>query len=167
MNYSKNTKIRFKKAVLLWVGLIVVGFILGIYSPAEKADAEEYFFEVKVQEPEPIEQISLGEYTISAYCPCEICCGKWAKNRPNGIVYGAYQTQLIEGISVAAAMPEGTEIFIDGVGQFTVQDKLADWVLEKYDNQIIDVYFENHEDAKKFGLQKREIFILKGVENFD
>lgn len=38
-----------------------------------------------VPEPEP-EWI---EAVATAYCSCEICCGEWALNRPNGIVYTA------------------------------------------------------------------------------
>ena len=32
--------------------------------------------------------IDLGSYKITAFCPCAICCGEWAKNRQDGIVVG-------------------------------------------------------------------------------
>ena len=40
------------------------------------------------------EQVSLGTFKLTAYCACEKCCGKYAKNRPvdeygNPIVYGS------------------------------------------------------------------------------
>ena len=44
----------------------------------------------------------IGEYTITAYCPCYKCCGKYALNRPNGIVTGAAGIELKEGVSVAS-----------------------------------------------------------------
>ena len=33
----------------------------------------------------------------TAYCPCEICCGIWALNRPDGIVYTASGAIAEEG----------------------------------------------------------------------
>ena len=32
--------------------------------------------------------VSLGMWKRTGYCSCEKCCGKWALNRPGGIVYG-------------------------------------------------------------------------------
>ena len=53
-------------------------------------------------EPEPE---YLGEFRITAYCSCEICCGKWAENRPDGIVYGASGEELVAGVSVLPRYP--------------------------------------------------------------
>ena len=47
-----------------------------------------------VEEPAEPEPVLLGSFRITAYCSCEKCCGEWAKNRPNGIVYGAAGVEL-------------------------------------------------------------------------
>lgn len=173
MNYSKPMTINFKRILVIWLITFLVGGMLGILFPPRflvKANTSGYFFTQEVQEPElepePV-KISLGEYRITAYCPCEICCGKWAKNRPNGIVVGAYQSELKEGISVASTLPNGTNIYVEGIGEFVVQDKIADWVIKEHGYNVIDIYFENHEDAKAFGLQHKEIFIIKGGNEDD
>jgi 3D (Asp-Asp-Asp) domain-containing protein len=97
---------------------------------------------------------SLGTYTITAYCSCTICCGEYAKNRPGGIVTGAAGVELKEGISVASPLPFGTEIMVDG-HRYTVQDRTAKWIAERYDGRIIDVYYSNHAEALEWG--KREV----------
>ena len=53
-----------------------------------------------------IEPVSLGEFKLTAYCSCSICCGKWAYNRPvdeNGkeIVYGSIGERLQEATVMA------------------------------------------------------------------
>jgi hypothetical protein len=80
----------------------------------------------------------LGTYRVTAYCPCEICCGEWAKNRPNGVVYGAAGVELVEGVSCASSLPYGTVIEVEGLGEYTVQDRIASWVIEKYGENQID-----------------------------
>ena len=117
-------------------------------------------------EPEPVEQeselISIGTFTVTAYCSCEKCCGKWALDRPGGIVYTASGAEAKEGITVGAdwdTIASGTEIYIEGIGWRTVQDKPAAWVIEKYDGRSLDLYFENHADAWNFGKQELEVFI--------
>ena len=104
----------------------------------------------------------LGNFRITAYCSCKECCGKWADNRPNGIVYGASGAELVAGVSVASPLPFGTEIYIDGLGEYVVQDRLAQWVVDKYGDKLIDVYFDNHEEACKFGRKYLDVYEIGG-----
>lgn len=117
---------------------------------------------------EPVQEISktdLGSFTITAYCACKKCCGKWALNRPNGIVYGAAGIELISGLSVASnAFEFGTELEIDGYGKVIVHDRTAEWVYEKYKGKIVDIYFNTHEEAVKFAKQTRKVFIYENQE---
>lgn len=111
----------------------------------------------ETEEPES-ELKSLGTFTVTAYCPCSACCGKWS-NPDNPVT--ASGASAVEGVTVGAdwvTIPEGTEIHIDGVGVRTVQDKPARWIVEKYEGKILDLYFEKHEDALAFRKQELEIW---------
>lgn len=174
MNYSKRMKINYKRFFTFWIITLVIAAVIGssitaLVMKAKCMETEATFFTQEVQDVELTESAmeSLGEYRITAYCPCEICCGIWAKNRLNGIVVGAYGIELEQGVAIAAPFPAGTKLYIDGIGEYTVQDKLATWVVEKYDSKVIDIYFESHEDAKAFGLQHKEVFIMKGENEND
>ena len=104
--------------------------------------------------------ISLGTYTVTAYCSCEKCCGEYAKNRPGGKVYGANGTELHEGVSVAAWLPFGTKLKIGGK-VYTVQDRTAKWVKEKYNSRIIDLYYSDHAEAWNWGKQELEVWVME------
>lgn len=52
-------------------------------------------------EPEP-EEPEWIEYEATAYCSCEKCCGSWALNRPDGIVYTASGAVAEQGVTIAA-----------------------------------------------------------------
>lgn len=107
----------------------------------------------KPQEPEWI------EVEATAYCPCEKCCGRWALNRPGGIVYTASGAVAQEGETIAAdwsVFPVGTVVFIEGYGTRTVQDKGA-----AVKGNAIDVYFESHEEALAFGRQKVLVYVME------
>lgn len=102
----------------------------------------------------------IGEFTVTAYCPCEICCGEWAADRPGGVVYTASGDVAEEGVTVGApweTLPSGTVVEIAGVGRREVQDCPAGWISEMYGGRIIDVYFESHQDALEFG--RREVSV--------
>lgn len=107
----------------------------------------------------------LNEYTATAYCGCEKCCGKWAKCRPNGKVIGAGGVELIEGYHVASSLPIGTTIKITDAGrwngEYVVQDKPAEWICKRYDNKIIDFYFERHADALAFGKMTVKVEVVE------
>lgn len=119
--------------------------------------------------PELNPYIKYGECRITAYCGCSKCCGKWANNRPlneqgTPQVIGASGEVLSPNISVASSLPFGTKLRIAGLEQeFVVQDRPAQSILNKYNDMIIDVYFESHEAAIQFAStidDYREVFIV-------
>lgn len=103
-------------------------------------------------------------FTITAYCPCEKCCGIYAKSRPkdeNGvdIVLTASGEKAVEGVTIAAdtnVLPFGTKVEIDG-NVYTVQDRGG-----AIKGNRIDIYFESHEKALQYEKQTKEVIILKG-----
>lgn len=105
------------------------------------------------QEPEPVATY-LGKYRITAYCACEKCCG--VRDRPvaedgHVIVCGAQGTELVNHVSVACNLPFGTKLQIDGLdGTFVVQDRTANWIQERYDGMIIDIYCDTHEGCYEY-----------------
>ena len=99
-----------------------------------------------------------SECVITAYCPCEKCCGKWALNRPDGVVYTASGEVAQEGVTVAAdwdVYPAGTVLYIEGMGEYIVQD-----VGGAVNGNHIDVYFDTHEKAVNFGKQTAFVEVL-------
>ena len=52
----------------------------------------------------------------------------------------------------------GTKINLDGYGTVVVQDRTAQWVVDKYGENIIDIYFDDHQVAEAF-----ECHYMKGV----
>ena len=110
-----------------------------------------------VEEPAEPEPVLLGSFRITAYCSCEKCCGE----RPNGIVYGAAGVELKAGVSCASPLPLGTVVEVEGLGEYIVQDRPAQWVIDKYGENQIDIYFDNHEAASAFGLKQLNVY-LKG-----
>ena len=83
-------------------------------------------------------------FTVTAYCPCRICCG------PGATGVTASGVAPSKGITCAASrsIPFGTVLSIQGVGTRIVQDRLA----ARYDSRI-DVFFSTHADAKRFGIK--------------
>ena len=117
---------------------------------------------VEISEPKDVRT-----FRVTAYCSCKKCCGKWALNRPldengNEIVYGASGEVLVSGISCASPLPFGTNVELSGYGTVTVEDRIADWVVEKYGENLIDIYFSDHEAARQWGLQTLEGEVING-----
>lgn len=175
MNYSEsmskrqqrrkalNQRFRRMFLVALLMGL-AMGFIFGRCSAVNSKALDVILEPVEtplVEEPAEPEPVLLGSFRITAYCSCEKCCGEWAKNRPNGIVYGAAGVELKAGVSCASPLPLGTVVEVEGLGEYIVQDRPAQWVIDKYGENQIDIYFDNHEAASAFGLKQLNVY-LKG-----
>lgn len=118
--------------------------------------------EIEFTETTAEENIYIGTFKLTAYCSCSKCCGEYADNRPidengNDIVYGAIGEVLVEGYSIAVdpkVIPYRTEVLIDG-NVYRAQDCGGGII-----GNEIDVYFSNHQSAKKFGVQYKDVYII-------
>jgi len=111
-----------------------------------------------VEEVKEVKEVKTVTFRVTAYCACSECCGKWAKNRPvdefgKPIVVGSAGTVLKSGYSCASTLPFGTKIELEGYGTVDVQDRPADWVVNKYGKNIIDIYLGDHQTAMNFGVK--------------
>lgn len=138
-------------------------------SIAEKTETVETEIVILEEEPEEVvsdEKISLGKFKLTAYCSCEKCCGKWALNRPkdeNGkdIVYGSTGNILVAGTSIAvdpSVIPYGSQVEING-HTYTAHDTGG-----AIKGNRIDVYFDSHQEARNFGVQFAEVFLIGGKQ---
>ncbi len=109
-------------------------------------------------------------YTITGYCPCITCCGIWSADHPSR--QGTDYQQLTASGTVPTAgrtagadwatLPPGTVIEIEGYGRRVVEDKPADWVVDRYGGKIIDLYFDSHAEAAEEG--RREVLVRRVSE---
>ena len=91
----------------------------------------------------------LGPFTITFYCPCEICCGEWATGcTASGVLATEWHT-----VATGERFPFGTRLYIDGLGYFTVEDRGVD-------DNTIDVFVNSHDDALNYGLQYMDVYLV-------
>ena len=94
---------------------------------------------------------------LTAYCPCEICCGEWAAIRPvdeygNKIVYTSTGALAVQGETVAVNpqfIPHGSYVYVQdpnggGWQEFRATDSSGQM-------NHIDVYFNDHTAALRSG----------------
>lgn len=97
----------------------------------------------------------LGGFTLTAYCPCMKCCGKWA----NGIT--STGTLAAEGRTIAVdprVIPYGSTVTLyyeDG----TVHTYTAEDCGGAIRENRIDVFFADHQAALQFGVQRAYVYM--------
>ena len=94
----------------------------------------------------------LGEFVLTAYCPCPICCGQWSNMDNPSTASG---NPAVEGVTIAVdtnVIPFGTRIKI-GEHIYTAQDRGG-----AIKGNRIDVYFRTHERACQFGKQTMHVY---------
>lgn len=95
--------------------------------------------------------IDLGEFKITAYCPCSYCCGKFA----DGMT--ATGTKATAGRTIAvdpSVIPYGTKVIING------HEYIAEDCGVAIKENRIDVFFNTHEEALEFGVVQAEVYII-------
>lgn len=95
----------------------------------------------------------MGDYVISAYFNCSICCGQWAGGPTSS------GTMPVAGITVASnTIPEGSYIMFNN-HVYHVEDTGNPSVL----GSRIDLYMDSHEEALNWGLQTFPVYAVTDV----
>lgn len=140
-----------KRSVLIAALLVAILGALGIASATEDSGQTP---ETVVVPPVVVlpsdgpQETRTCVFTVTAYCPCEKCCGAYA----NG--YTATGEKATQGVTVAAdpdVLPMGTEIELDG-HTYTVQDTGG-----AISGNRLDLYFDSHEDALRWGVREKVV----------
>lgn len=115
----------------------------------EETVTTEYYVEPTTQTSTeaPEGMTYLGTYSLTAYCACEQCCGKTDAITASGTVATAGRTVACN------SLPFGTVVSING-NQYVVEDRGG------MGNNVIDIFFNNHQDAINFGSQSADVYIV-------
>lgn len=113
-----------------------------------------------VQPIEP-ELIELGTFKTTAYCTCVKCCGIWSQEHPSRIGTDYVQKTASGTIPTAGRtvavdtnlISYGTVLIIDG------HEYIAEDTGSAVKGNVIDIYFDSHEDAIEYGVQYKKIYI--------
>lgn len=133
-------------AVLLAAALVV---ILAAGVRCAEAEGTEPVESVLIQEEpeEPAMRMISLDCELTAYCPCELCCGQWAGgNTATGTVPTAGRTVGVD----PEVIPLGTTVYIDGQA-YRAEDTGA------FTGNIIDIYMDSHEEALRFGRKEATV----------
>lgn len=125
--------------------------------------------EIVLPEPEPVEETEeviseewidggyndreyIGEFKVTAYCPCPKCCGEWA----DGLTYT--ETIATEGRTIAVdpdVIPLGSIVEINGTNY------VAEDIGGAIKGNKVDLYFNSHEDALEWGVQYHNVYMVE------
>ena len=109
---------------------------------SESPDSEE-----EASADEPGDMKYLGNFMLTAYCPCAQCCGAYATG------YTASGTLATEGRTVAmGGVDFGTKLYING-HIYTVEDRGTAY-------GHVDIFFSSHDQALAFGLQYADVYVV-------
>jgi len=97
--------------------------------------------------------------TVTAYCPCELCCDDWGKILvSSGERKTASKHTIKEGDKFVAAprkYPFGTEMIIEGYADGKIV-KVED-IGGAIKGNKLDVYFDDHQEALNWGVRDIEV----------
>ena len=92
----------------------------------------------------------LGEFEITGYCSCDICCGK------KDMKLTKMETVPKSGYTIAVdpqVIPLGSYLEIEGV-TYRAED-----IGQAIKDRSLDIFFSSHEEAIEFGRQKKDVYL--------
>ena len=145
--------------VILIVAAILATSVQAVEaSPEESPEAVEEYdpaWDIPATESAVCDDVFLGKFTLTAYCPGRCCCGKWASG------YTATGTLATEGRTIAVdphVIPYGSRvllIFPNGTQRTYIAEDCGGGV----NGNHIDVFFDDHQAARVFGVQSAMAYL--------
>lgn len=127
-----------------------------IEEPEQEPEQEPQPETVEVTEPtEPIEEPEqapameyLGDWTISFYCNCIECCGRWSGGATaSEVMPTPWWTAATDGLAF------GSVVYVEGLGEFVIEDRGTEY-------GWLDVFVSDHGEALANGLQYRAVYLV-------
>jgi len=125
-----------------WIIMLIVTFLLECIAYGDNP--------VIIAYGEPDQVI---EVLATAYCACPECCGRWSDG------FTATMSKAREGQTIAVdpkIIPLGSKVYIKGMGWYQAEDTGT-----AMKGKRIDIFFKSHNDAQRFGVKKRIVYIYK------
>lgn len=96
-------------------------------------------------------KIFIGNFKITAYCPCKSCSGPWGNSTATGVKAKSNHTIAVD----PKVVPYGTKILVGDI-VYTAEDCGG-----AVKGNIIDIYFETHEEVNEFGRKWTDVYIIE------
>jgi 3D (Asp-Asp-Asp) domain-containing protein len=97
--------------------------------------------------------VPMGEYRITGYSPCVICCGKSDGITADGTYAPGFQGRLA---SAPKDIPFGTKLWVAGVGVVQVHDRGS-----AIKGRRLELFFQKYNEALQWGVQTRQVWLWK------
>lgn len=166
MNSKKPEKTACKlfKSLLLCAVIVMLGALMGnvMKASAPVAEANEKTPDILIVDEtsqitsemtskmtSKISLVDMGEFEITAYCPCFKCCGKTDGITSTGVTAKAGHTIAVD----PSVIPYGTELIIDGI-EYRAEDCGG-----AIKGKRLDIYFDTHAEALEFGRQTADVYL--------
>ncbi len=143
-------------ATILLIAISILATSAQAVETVETPAVEEYdpAWDIPATESAVCNDVFLGEFTLTAYCPGRCCCGKWASG------YTATGTLATERRTIAVdpkVIPYGSRVLLiwpDGTQHSYIAEDCGGGV----NGNHIDVFFNDHQAARVFGVQSAMVY---------
>jgi len=156
---EKEKEMKFRTLIailaLIILPMLIIGMFVGEIGDKVYRNSNRLSFQTEVEldkvwvRSAPVRR-SLGVFIVTAYCPCGKCCGRFA----DGITANCHQIQKGDRFCASdKSFPFGIMLDISGYGFVPVWDRGS-----AITGNRLDVFFDTHEEALRWGRQELEIF---------
>ena len=112
-------------------------------------EANSWYSDPANREAPSIVRHDVRTFRVTAYCPCEKCCGRFA----DGITASGHVIKPGDRFVAAPKdMKFGTMVTIPGYGKVSVEDRGG-----AITDGRLDVYFDTHQEALEWGVKILEV----------